>query len=688
MKPFYKTIPFVTAFALLSGTLVAVNLKKAPKVYKIGDVGPNGGIVVATGITKDQMNKRTTFAKPTDPYYTGAAKADDPLYLSGKQYYQNVSMDNVGDIETTWDYYTGEGTLIAVIDSGIEYDHEDFKRNGVSTISDKSAYFETNERTGTVTVKKASQYGYSVLSHDREDDGYGGKEWVDHGSNVSGTAAASNNGFGTVGIAPGANILALKIDFYDPSINAAIEYAVDNGADVINMSLGGFDTDEYPSGWGDYASAGTKTAFKDAIDYAYEHGVIVVAAAGNESTDCRSYPACNDHVVSVGALEPYTDKFDSEYSNYNKSGQSAATTVPVSVDITAPGSVCAPGIKDPSKSTKTLGYHFTSGTSFSSPIVAGAAALWKEKHPNGTPDQFEADLYASAYQNSEYNFTQYGHGNLDVYNLLDIDSEGLTIDKDTLKLNTASSDATVTATSNSGTVSSWVSSNTSVVTISGATGSASSTATVHVVGTGSATITVTDSNGNSKNIRVTVTNEDEELYEIFFTKQSSDGTTALSNIKDAISLGGDIIKSSICSNAFSGINGLKLGSRNYNGSVSLTLFKEIKIKSIVLTACYFTSDTSATVSINGERVSTLTSSLADYTLTFDGTATKTVAIESYKRIYIGSISIFAEKSSSKPDTKPSSKSGCGGSITATSIVLSTLSVAGITLLVLKKKKEK
>lgn len=726
-----KFVSYGFAFVMLAGTLTAVNLKQAKKVYAVGAVGPDGGIVLRNDVKEEEMVKRTPFLSPTDPYYTGASKADDPLYQTGKQYYQNVSMDNVGDIESTWDKYTGKGSLIAVIDSGIEYDHEDFKRDGESIISDKSAYFETDEYTGTVSIHKASSEGWSVLSHDYESDGQGGKEWVDHGSNVSGSAAASNNGVGTVGIAPGANILALKIDFYDPSIIEAIKYAADNGADVINLSLGGFDTDDCPSDWRDYASAGTKTVFKDAIDYAYDKGVIVVAAAGNESTDCKSYPACNDHVISVGALEPYTDKFDSEYSNYNKSTDTASTKG-ISVDITAPGSVCAPGIKDPTKSTKTLGYHFTSGTSFSSPIVAGAAALWKEKYPNGTPDEFEEDLYDSAYKCSSYSFRYYGHGNLDVYNLLDMANDGVSVDAKSFELNTKSSDVTVTATSKEGTISSWVSGNTNVVTVSGATGSVSSTATIHVVGAGSTTITVSDSLGQSATISVTVsqyvavngisvsenievkegkkvnlnasvlptnaTNKEieyvsndtsvatvseegqvtgvavgettltltaeevtktinvnvveatDEEYQIVFSSSQQDGREELDDILDIVESGGSIISSTSSSRAYEGVNGLKLGSRNNNGSFSLTFTESLNITSITVKACYYNTNTSATITVGNKTINSLTSSLADYKLTYDGTAVSTLSVSAKSRVYIKSLTIVSSATPFVPTT--------------------------------------
>ena len=102
------------------------------------------------------------------------------------------------------------------------------------------------------------------------------------------------------------------------------------------------------------------------------------------------------------------------------------------------------------------------------------------------------------------NFTKFGNGRLDVYKLLDIENEGIELSTTSLTLNTKSADQTVTATSNDSTIKSWSSSNTNVVTVSGATGSKSSTATVHVVGAGTTQITVTDNNNNTAKISVTV----------------------------------------------------------------------------------------------------------------------------------------------------------------------------------------
>ena len=474
-------------FALTSGMAIALatgfSIKEAKKL-KVGDFIDGNKEIVAINENPSKI-KYKPLVVPTDTYYP-----------TQKSY----SMNSIGDIETTWDYYKGDGIKIAIIDSGITYGHEDFPN-----LLNQSAYFETSYYTvggkeySETTKTLATSDNWQCMKHEYDTD-Y--SEWDTHGSNVAGCAAAALNGKGTVGIAPNAQILMCKIDFYDESINEAIKYATDQGCDVINMSLGGYDDDDYPSGESHWA--GAKTGNADAIAYAIEHGVIVVAAAGNEKSSAHSYPACNDGVIGVGALAKNSTTTAASFSNYNKTTDTKNGNH--NVDVMAPGVVYAPGLDESELGNSKndypkLGYSETQGTSFASPIVAGAAALWKQKY-HGTPAQFEEHLYDRAVNMN--NFTKFGNGRLDVYKLLDIENEGIELSTTSLTLNTKSADQTVTATSNDSTIKSWSSSNTNVVTVSGATGSKSSTATVHVVGAGTTQITVTDNNNNTAKISVTV----------------------------------------------------------------------------------------------------------------------------------------------------------------------------------------
>lgn len=247
---------------------------------------------------------------------------------SEEQYY----LENI-NIAAGWNAVEDFGfiqTFVAVIDSGAQMDHPDLKN---------------------VYIKKycvdATQNGYPLLSSIST-------PYIDfHGTAVAGVISAeANNGKGIAGVGTGADkemarIMAIKCSteagYLDTNamING-IYYAVDHGADVINISAGRY---------------GTTDAEQAAIDYAYQNNVVVVASAGNENTSEPLYPASANHVISVGATKSNNKKAD--YSNYGNY-----------VDISAPGEyiyTCDVGSS----------YTWASGTSFSAPIVSGTVAIMK-----------------------------------------------------------------------------------------------------------------------------------------------------------------------------------------------------------------------------------------------------------------------------------------------------------------------
>lgn len=233
---------------------------------------------------------------------------------------------------------------------------------------------------------------------------------ISHGTSTAGLiGATTNNGVGIATMNWNTKIMPLQALGDDGSgwtsdIVKAVRYAVDNGAQVINMSLGGPDFDP---------------AMQSAIDYAYSHNVVVVAAAGNCGTGneggCDNtkpgqmmYPSLYQHVIAVGA----TDQNDTRasFSSYGRG-----------LDIAAPGygNIVAPLID-----TRTTPYNYTNGyssglagTSFSSPIVASAASLVRSMRPGTSVDDVIAILDATARKPSTMNgqlyTTQYGHGVVD-----------------------------------------------------------------------------------------------------------------------------------------------------------------------------------------------------------------------------------------------------------------------------------
>ena len=430
---------------------------KKPSIFLIAFTGlaltAACGEYFTTDVFKEEIHNNAHFAMNIEPEIQGVyahkfVTPNDNKYSTQKGYSMNI----VGDIESIWDDYQGEGTTIAIIDDGFDHDHPEYTRaDGTSAILSTSRYYYSS---GSRAYYKSYSSDSTCLDEDWDTDW---DEWATHGTNTSTTAAAPMGNGGVVGIAPKANILALKIDMSFAAIKAAMQYAIDQGADVINMSLGAF-AETFTDGFNERqeGSSSTATYLNSVCDNAYNAGVIVVAAAGNEATSHKSYPACNNHVIGVGALAQNKAGELAAFTNFNSSETQEDEK---NVDILAPGFVYAAGIEG-SKSKHTATWHDTQGTSFSSPIVAGAAALWKEKNPNGTPAQFEAELTSSAagigtykdakvnpatyYSNSSYKNNLDANlacGRLDVGNLMSLshDATGITISQSSANLYTSGS---------------------------------------------------------------------------------------------------------------------------------------------------------------------------------------------------------------------------------------------------------
>jgi hypothetical protein len=206
-----------------------------------------------------------------------------------------------------------------------------------------------------------------------------------HGTHVAGIVASEmNNGIGGHGVAPNAKILPINVfDRYggfDYMLADAILYAVENGADVINMSLGA--PFEMP-------------LVEEAIKKAVEKGVVIVAAAGNDGAIQYNYPASYDGVITVGATN-------------DKNKKAYFTTYGPSIDVVAPGEDVYSTL---SISSKDATFEILSGTSMASPIVAGVAALLKSKYPNLNTYEVEYILETTATDLGEKGYDlEYGYG--------------------------------------------------------------------------------------------------------------------------------------------------------------------------------------------------------------------------------------------------------------------------------------
>ena len=280
--------------------------------------------------------------------------ANDPLY--SKQWH----LHNI-NVEGAWDKTKGSGVTVAVIDTGVS---------------------KVRDLEETEFVK-----GYDFVN-DREN----ASDDNGHGTHVAGTIAqATNNSYGVAGVAYEARLMPLKVlSSYGggtvADIAEAIKFAADNGADVINMSLGG---------------GGESQLMKDAINYAHSKGVVIIAAAGNENENSASYPARYPNVFAVSALGP--DGLKAPYSNYG-----------AGVDISAPGGSDAGKVLQATVDMDSKGEEVflgLQGTSMAAPHVAGVAALVKATGVE-EPDEIVKVIAESARVIQDDGLNYYGAGQL------------------------------------------------------------------------------------------------------------------------------------------------------------------------------------------------------------------------------------------------------------------------------------
>jgi subtilisin family serine protease len=288
------------------------------------------------------------------------------------------------DIDATdaWGISTGSRDMIvAVIDTGIDYFHEDLRANMWVNSREIPGNGIDDDGNGFVD----DVYGYDFVSNDSSpfDDHF-------HGTHVSGIIGATgNNGIGVVGVCWNVQLMAVKAFNEQGSGDiatavAAIHYAIANGARVINAS---------------WSSSDRSRALEDAVEEARAAGVVFVAAAGNSHTSNPFYPAAYDSVLAVASIN-------------NKGEMSPFTNFGKHVDLSAPGEQILSTIPDSR-------YDSISGTSMSTPYVAGAAALILSRHPEFTPAQVANILKNTTDYVPSYSYI--GSGRLNVFKALQVD---------------------------------------------------------------------------------------------------------------------------------------------------------------------------------------------------------------------------------------------------------------------------
>ncbi|WP_221325584.1 S8 family serine peptidase [Actinoplanes sp. L3-i22] len=308
-----------------------------------------------------------------------AVTPNDPGYASQPE----LSQINVPE---AWATSTGSDVVVAVVDSG------------VSPVGDLAG--------------KVLDTGYDFFSYDNDptDEGQ-----FPHGTVVSSLiAATTDNGAGMAGVCWQCKILPVRVMGpegwgYNSDIAQGVIYAAQHGAKIINLSLGG----------------GYSADLAAAVAYATYSGVLVVAAAGNENTSVASYPAALPDVIAVGGTNTRSKVSNHErvyFSNWSKTWVDVAAPA-ITAGMLNDGTFCYDGTSDPKclEADYPDDPYMVQGTSFSSPLVAGVAALVSSVHPDYNGWSLGNAIVKSTVPGTN-SWTQYG--------LVDA-AKALTIGKDT-----------------------------------------------------------------------------------------------------------------------------------------------------------------------------------------------------------------------------------------------------------------
>lgn len=322
--------------------------------------------------------------------------------------------------------FKGQGVSVAILDTGFDLDHPDLSPN--------------IDNANSVSLVPGEGLQYNLPNT------------FSHGTHVAGIVAAADNAYGTIGVAPQAKLILVKVlrdsgsgDF--SWIMQGIVHATDHGADVINMSIGAFIPHHSQTKTPDGVVNETNeiqellVAMNRVTNYAYKNGVTVVTSAGNESVDLNHiadydhYPSGCNNVISIAATSPvgWAKNFATDldipttYTNFGTSGVDFAGPGGDLYDSVTGNCTVGPisgvpcGVYDLVFSTGNNGWYWAGGTSMASPHAAGVAALIVGKYGgNISPNQVKSILQKSSEDKGKPGKDAYfGFGRINASNAVD-----------------------------------------------------------------------------------------------------------------------------------------------------------------------------------------------------------------------------------------------------------------------------
>jgi len=332
---------------------------------------------------------------PNDPLWESDDEGDDPR----DSIYEQWGPAKVG-ADSVWNEGIGtDDVVIAILDTGIRWDHEDLADHiwmNEDEIPDNGIDDDDNGYIDDIR-------GWDCASDDNDpwDEGY----WMGHGTACAGVAAAiQDNNKGCSGIAPGVSIMALRMygGAWDSSVIEGINYAVSNEADIVSMSFGG---------------SSPSSLMEEAMDFAWDdgNGISLLAAAGNYEDIPPLYPAGFDSVICVGATMPFASNgqpIDEKKITRGEDGYHWGSNYGEGLTVMAFGDnyITTDWAAADAYMDGTYG-NFFGGTSCACPMAAGVMALIYSFHPGETAAWYRERLSLTAddLHNTGFDFYS-GHG--------------------------------------------------------------------------------------------------------------------------------------------------------------------------------------------------------------------------------------------------------------------------------------